>query len=174
MQTPVSTTQQVLPPFQGKFALFLNTKNPQSKSNYSGKLSFNVALIPDLVAYLQSHQPDERGNVNLFLVGFDNQSRTGVAYIGGYASAEQARGPAVQYGQQQAAPPMAQQAPPPFQQGGYVQASPAVQQQYQQPAPPVQAAPPAYPPGQVQQAPPQGQVPANAWVVEGVPSKPPF
>lgn len=122
MQQPVSTTQQVAPPpaFQGKMALFPNTK-PGAKSAYSGRLSLPAQQLPAILHYLQTTPPNERGDIEFWLTGFDNVSRTGQQYIGGYVAPQQVnQGLAVQHANQQ------------------LQASPAVQQQFQQPAPPVQ------------------------------------
>ena len=121
MQAPVSTTQAVrpAPAFQGKLALFPNTR-PGAKSAYSGRMSLPAQAIPAIVQYLQTTPPNERGDVEFWLVGFLNTSKAGQQYIGGYVSPQQAnQGLAVQHANQQLA-------------------APAVQQQYQQPAPPVQ------------------------------------
>ena len=121
-QQPVSTVQTVppAPQWQGKFALFQST-NPQAKSQWSGRVSLPAAEIAAIIHYLQTTPPDQRGNVELWLTGFNNTSKTGLQYIGGYAAPMQAnQGLAVQHANQQLA------------------ASPAVQQQYQQSAPPVQ------------------------------------
>ena len=134
MQAPVSTTQTVTPAWQGKFALF--PARPGSKVQYSGRVSIPSDVVPQLVAYLQSTPPSERG-VELWLTGFMNTAKnTGQQYIGGYVSPQQ-QGPAVAYAQQQMASPAVQQqmASPAVQQQ---MVSPAVQQQYANPAPPAQ------------------------------------
>ena len=98
---PVSTTQYVAPPWQGKFALF--TSKPGSKTPYSGRISIAAADIPQVVAYLQQAIPSQRGDVELWLSGFVNTAKnTGQQYIGGYVS-PQTQGLAVRYGQQQVA-----------------------------------------------------------------------
>ena len=111
---PVSTTQAVRPAWQGKFALF--SAKPGSTAQYSGRINIPAAVVPQLVTYLQTMPPNQRGDVELWLTGFLNTPKAGgEQYIGGYVSPQQ-QGPAVAYAQQQ-------------------MASPAVQQQYQQPAP---------------------------------------
>ena len=132
----VSTNQTVAPDWQGKFALF--SAKPGAKCQYSGRLSIPAAELPRFIAYLQMMQPNQRGDVECWLTGFLNTPKAGGnQYIGGYVS-PQTQGPAVAYAQQQQA-----------------MASPAVQQQYANPAPPVQPTqwqtteqpvPPAQPP----------------------------
>ena len=121
---PVSTTQSVpqAPQWQGKFALFQST-NPGARSQWSGRISLPAAEIAAIVHYLQTALPDQRGNVELWLTGFNNVSKAGLQYIGGYASPMQAnQGLAVQHANNQLqqaqpgfAPPVAlnpQQHPP--------------------------------------------------------------
>lgn len=79
---PVSTTQFVRPPWQGKFALFAGKKQGQ----YSGRVNIPADVIPQLIAYLQQTPPNQRGDVELWLAGFQNVSKAGQQYIGGYIS----------------------------------------------------------------------------------------
>ena len=156
-QQPVSTTQYVAPPWQGKFALFQSSRG---KAPYSGRISFNGGDVPQLIAYLQQTQPNERGDVELWLSGFVNTAKTtGQQYIGGYVS-PQTQGPAVRYGQQQSAPALVQQA-----QAGQQQAMANAQHHvYGQPAPGQQSQPAPLPAQTVEEA--------NRWVAQGTP--PPF
>lgn len=149
MQAPVSTTQAVQQPasFSGKFALFQSTR-PDAKAPYTGRASFSAQDVPALIQYLQTTPPNERGDIEFFLSGFNNTARnSGVQYIGGYVNPNQPRqGAAVQYASQQ------------------------VQQQYHDPAPF------AYPPAQVQQgqAPANAWAAPAQTVAQGDLSKPPF
>ena len=89
VQNIAYTTQQAYqqqnpPAFQAKFALFPATR-PGTRYQYSGNVSVPHDQVPALIQYLQSTAPDQRGNVTLFMLGFDNQSRQGTRYIGGFA-----------------------------------------------------------------------------------------
>ena len=102
-QQPVSTTQQVPQGavFQGKFALFNNTK-PGAKSQFSGRVTFSQYEVAQVIHYLQTTMPNERGNIEMWMTGFNNTSKTGISYIGGYVAPQQAQqGVAVQYANQQ-------------------------------------------------------------------------
>ena len=147
-QQPVSTTQYVAPPWQGKFALFAS--KPGSKTTYSGRISIAAADIPQAIAYLQQAQPNQRGDVELWLSGFVNTAKnTGQQYIGGYVS-PQTQGLAVRYAQQQ----MAMQQAHARQEQAMVNAQQHAYGQPQPPQPQPQSAPlPTQPsPGDVQQA----------------------
>ena len=141
-QQPVSTTQYVAPPWQGRFSLF--PSKPGSKSPYSGRISIPAADIPQVIAYLQQATPSQRGDVELWLSGFVNTAKnTGQQYIGGYVS-PQTQGLAIRYGQQQVALQQAhagqQQAMVNAQQHAYGQ--PQAPQAQPQPAPlPAQPSP---------------------------------
>ena len=91
------------PAFQAKFALFAATK-PGARYQYSGGLSIPTSAVPVLIHLLQTTPPDQRGNIELFMLGFNNTSRSGVPYVGGFVQ------PVQQQPQQQQ--PMAQQQQP--------------------------------------------------------------
>lgn len=167
-QQPVSTTQPVrmAPVWQGKFALFQNNK-PGSKSAWSGRVSIPADALAMVIQTLQTTTPNERGDIELWLTGFNNTSRSGLQYIGGFVAPQtNEQGPAVQYANQQlAAPGMVQQA-----YAGQQQAMNNAQQQvYRQPvpAPQPQPAPQTHPPHN-----------PNHWVTNPdgslTPAQPPF
>ena len=82
-QTPAQQSFQE-PAFQGKVAIF--PAEPGRKYQYSGNVTFPAAELPALIQYLQTKQPDAYGNIRLRLIGFNNQSRQGQQYIGGFVS----------------------------------------------------------------------------------------
>lgn len=133
-QAPVSTTGFVKPPWQGNFALFTGKKPGQ----YSGRVSIPAALIPQVIAYLQQAPHNQRGEVEFWLAGFQNTSKQGLPYIGGYVSPQNPnRGHAVNYANgglvaQQEAQAGQQQAMANAQQHVYGQPAPG---QQPQPAP---------------------------------------
>ena len=89
-QTPAQQSFQK-PAFQGKVAVF--PAEPGRKYQYSGNVTFPAAELPALIQYLQTKQPDEYGNIRLRLIGFNNQSRAGQQYIGGFVSPMQEQQP---------------------------------------------------------------------------------
>lgn len=90
----VSTTQFVRPPWQGKFALFQATR--PGKAQWSGRVSIPQQDVQAVIAYLQQAIPNQRGEVELWLLGFNNQAKSGLQYIGGFVSPQDPnRGPAV-------------------------------------------------------------------------------
>ena len=90
----VSTTQFVRPAWQGKFALFQATR--PGKVQWSGRVSIPQQDVQAAIAYLQQAVPNQRGEVELWMTGFNNQAKSGLQYIGGFVSPQDpARGPAV-------------------------------------------------------------------------------
>ena len=128
--------------FQGNFALFQNTLNPQAKHDYTGRLSINIGDLGRVFQILQSQAPDPRGQVSLHLIGFNNTSKAGLRYIGGYVCPE--RPPQGQQPTAAQAPPMGFPTPQPV---GPTQWTTQPQaQQYPVAAPPQPQAVPAQQP----------------------------
>lgn len=111
-QTPAQQQFQK-PAFQGSVAIF--PAEPGRKYQYSGNVSFPAAELQALFQYLQTKQPDRYGNIQLRMVGFNNQSKQGQPYIGGYVGPkqDQPQQPYPQMGQQAVAPQWQNPAPAP-------------------------------------------------------------
>ena len=139
-QPPV--TGDTIADFQGNFALFQNTLNPQAKHDYTGRLSINIADLGRVFQVLQSQAPDPRGQVSLHLIGFNNTSKAGLRYIGGYVCPE--KPPQGQQPTVAQAPAMGFPTPQPL--GPAQWTVPAQAQQYQVAAPPQSQAVPAQQP----------------------------
>jgi uncharacterized protein (DUF736 family) len=80
--------------------IFKDTKN--EKIDYSGKIAVKADQVDALIAYLKSATPNQYGDVEMRVAGWNKQSKSGTGYISAVAST-----PRQQYAAPVAAAPVA-------------------------------------------------------------------
>lgn len=64
--------------------IFKDTKN--EKIDYSGKATIKADQVDALIAYLKSASPNQYGDIELRIAGWNKQSKSGTGYISAVAS----------------------------------------------------------------------------------------
>lgn len=54
----------------------------------SGNIAMTALDIQNMLTWLRTQQPDERGDYKLHVIVFHNTSKTGIQYLGGYVQAQ--------------------------------------------------------------------------------------